>query len=141
MRILLALCLLLPAVSFAQAPADGNIQERPDAAVCTVRFMDDNLGTGLTTCLITDPTFPAFLDISNHFECRPYGSLGPATTEHAIIVPAGDGNVKVWGVIRRMSPTTAPSISNPSEFWKECEDVPKAPVQLGGHPRLEDSVA
>lgn len=130
-----------PTPAEAQAPADDNLTERPNAAVCPVSYMDENLGSGLTTCLVLDPTAPAFLDRSTHFECKPYGSGGPATTDHSIIVPGGGGNVKVWGVIVRDATDGTFSVSNPSEFWKECEDVPKRPVQLGGHPPLEDAIA
>ena len=132
-------CWLLPNVALAQAPADDNLTERPNAAVCQVRYLDENSGSGLTTCLIQD--LATFLDQSTHFACQPWGSQGPAVTEHAIIVPSGGGNVKVWGVAIRTAADGTASISNPSEFWKECEDVPKRPIQLGGHPALEDRIA
>ena len=134
-------CCLLPSLALAQAPADDNLTERPNAAVCQVRYMDENSGAGMTVCLVLDPIHPAFLDQSTHFACQPWGSAGPAVTEHAIIVPSGGGNVKVWGVAIRTAADGTASISNPSEFWKECEDVPKRPIQLGGHPPLEDRIA
>ncbi len=134
-------CWLLPSLALAQAPADDNITERPNAAVCIVSYMDPNLGSGLRTCYVLDPT--TFLDITTHLECHPYGTAGPGVTNHQIIVPNGDGSMKVWGVIVRSpsSPGGSPSISNVSEFWKECQDVPMRPIQLSGHPPLEDRIA
>jgi hypothetical protein len=138
--LLLALLLLtVPIAALAQAPATGDISERPDAALCIVKYMDPNTGAGLRTCYVLDPA--TFLDTATHLECHPYGTAGPGITNHQIIVPNGQGNVRVWGVIVRSNPNGAPSISNVSEFSKECQDVPMQPIQLSGHPPLEDSLA
>jgi hypothetical protein len=119
-------------VALAQAPSPGDQTERPSAAVCQVLFDSDNVGVGLTMCLIEDKA--TFLDQSTHTECQDHDN-GTMTT-HTIFVSVGAGSVKVWGVSVRTG-----VVSNPSEFGKTCEDIPFMPFLISGHPLLEDGLS
>ncbi len=111
--------------------AQEDIVVRPDpVGISATRAQTNALGADLSTCLVLDGV--DHLDPANHFDCVP-ATTGDVT-DHTILVPEGQGNVKAWAVTVRTPAVGPVSVSLRSPNSKTVEDVPAAPQILSGHP-------
>ena len=135
MKLVTALAVLLAATA---AQAQDDIHVRPDpVGISATRAQTNALGADLTTCLVLDGV--DHLNPVNHFDC--VSATTGAVTDHTILVPEGQGNVKAWAVTVRTPPAGPSSVSARSPNSKTVEDVPAAPEILSGHPELASGLA